>query len=132
MDFGGYLVDVKFWLRTGEYMQGKPTCPHCGESLEEGIPNAIQDPVNIQCPICGMNYTYYRNESESTEQESYYFSTGFHRRHPMQRGSREGPEQSMVMTRSCLLSLCIIGSLILFGILLIMEFVFRMFGWFGY
>ena len=113
-------------------MQVGPVCPHCGESFGDDIPKAIQDPINIKCPVCGMNYAYYRKERDVSEEESYYFSTGFHRQHPIQRASRDAPDQSIVMTRTCLLSICVFGSLILFGFLLIMEFLFRIFGWFGY
>jgi hypothetical protein len=112
-------------------MQSEPICPHCGESFGESIPLAIQDPINILCPVCGMNYVYYRSESEALEQEPYYFSTGLRRRHPLQKGSRDTPDQSIVMTRSCLLGLCCVGALLLFGMLLIIEAILRLFG-FGF
>lgn len=110
-------------------MSGEPTCPHCGESLGESIPGSVQDPINIQCPICGMNYTYYRNEREASDQEQYYFSTGLHRRHPVDRESRDS---FPVMSRSCLVGLCCIGVSILFVMLLIIETILRFFDWFGY
>ena len=113
-------------------MQSEPICPHCGESFGESIPLAIQDPINILCPMCGMNYVYYRSESATEEQEPYYFSTGLHRRHPLQRDSQDVPGQSRVMTRSCLLGLCCVGALLLFVMMLIIEVILRSFGWFGF
>jgi len=107
----------------------EPSCPQCGESLGEDIPKAIEDPIRIRCPTCEMIYTFHRNESESAEEHQYYFSTGPFRKNPVQMDASDPSGETAVMNRMCLIYFCTIGPLILFGILLLVEFIMRLFGW---
>lgn len=80
--------------------------------------------------MCEMIYTFYRNDGDSTEEHQYYFSEGPFRRNPVQMDVRERSGATAVMNRTCLLCFCIIGPLILFGVLFLVDFILRLFGWF--
>ena len=113
-------------------MASEPVCSHCGEPLGEDIPKAIEDPIRIRCPTCELIYIFHRHDGgESSEEEQYYFSSGPFRKNPIQMDAGTYPRETRMMTRTCLFCFCIIGPLVLFGILLIAEFLLKLFGWYG-
>ncbi|MGY5859531.1 MAG: hypothetical protein RTU63_09180 [Candidatus Thorarchaeota archaeon] len=112
-------------------MVSEPICPQCGESFREDIPKTIEDPIRIRCPTCEMIYTFHRNVSESSAEENqYYFSAGPFRKNPVQMDARDPSGETKVMNRWCLLYFCFIGSLLLFGILSLIDIIMKFFGWF--
>jgi hypothetical protein len=108
----------------------EPVCPHCGASFREEIPTAIEDPILIKCQMCEMVYEFNRNESECIDESQYYFSEGFFRRNPIQMDARQSSGETAIMNRTCLLCFCIIGPLLLFGLLFLLDFILRLFGLF--
>ncbi|MHA1136989.1 MAG: hypothetical protein ACTSSE_10930 [Candidatus Thorarchaeota archaeon] len=111
-------------------MASEPICTHCGEPLGEDIPKAIEDPIRIRCPNCELVYVFHRTERGATaEEEQYYFSSGFFRKNPVQMDARN-PETS-VMNRTCLLCFCVVGPLILFGIISLVYAFLNLLGWLG-
>lgn len=112
-------------------MASVPICPHCGNPLGDEIPKAVEDPIRIRCPTCELVYVLHRSESgELAEKEQYYFSGGPFRKNPIQMDADAQSGDTGVMTRTCLLCFCVIGPLLLFGILLLAEFFLKLFGWF--
>ena len=100
-------------------------CPHCGHELNETVPLALVGSIQLKCPTCGMFYLFQREGDEDIlEQEiETYLSRGpFQRKFVLSRDDRPHPVSS-ISDRYTYLLLCLIGPLIIFGIMWFIPFL---------
>jgi hypothetical protein len=98
-------------------VSAQPICPHCGQVLNEDIPLALVGSILLKCPICGLNYSFHRDEGEYSgdQEEEYHMSTGLFRRKPLRTPTGSSPTSQiriwLILCLSCVIPLIFLSIL---------------------